>query len=438
MLFRSLSKDTQLHKGGFIALLVLLSLFSLIPFFNAIGTFKERIDLSSALTSSTLYGLAFFGYFALLKLALRFIKADAAAVGVALALLPAIYIPVRLLQRSVLRAELNRAGLHLLVWLLVAGTVFVNPLIAVFGMLVASLRLSLLPVVLGFAPLPGNLPRPLALRYHGHQFMSYNPALGDGRGFLFAQLRDAVDGPEFVAEIERRTVFRHFASKEALLDAFWVWINAQVTDRILPETLDELIEAPKQTFARFDEQEGIIRASLHTPSGREMRMRTIPKRREAFAAALSEVTRGLQEQDADRLVAAAHVLYSAAAWETLRDYCGLTGQQAGETVSFALRTLIEAAQRKQQRLRAGQRDLVVRRRCIVGQWLQLQRIVERRQRHPLQRLHLAARQPGGVEPRPTHGCGAGAGPSLATISRANSTKACAPFDAGSNTTPGCP
>ncbi|MFO1470969.1 MAG: hypothetical protein U1F27_08045 [Turneriella sp.] len=134
-----LGKDTQLHKGGFIALLVLLSLFSLIPFFNAIGTFKERIDLSSALTSSTLYGLAFFGYFALLKLALRFIKADAAAVGVALALLPAIYIPVRLLQRSVLRAELNRAGLHLLVWLLVAGTVFVNPLIAVFGMLVLTL-----------------------------------------------------------------------------------------------------------------------------------------------------------------------------------------------------------------------------------------------------------------------------------------------------------
>lgn len=41
-----------------------------------------------------------------------------------------------------------------------------------------------------FEPLPNNLPRPLALRYHGHQFMSYNTGLGDGRGFLFAQLRD--------------------------------------------------------------------------------------------------------------------------------------------------------------------------------------------------------------------------------------------------------
>jgi serine/tyrosine/threonine adenylyltransferase len=41
-----------------------------------------------------------------------------------------------------------------------------------------------------FEPLADNLKQPLALRYHGHQFRSYNPDIGDGRGFLFAQLRD--------------------------------------------------------------------------------------------------------------------------------------------------------------------------------------------------------------------------------------------------------
>lgn len=45
-----------------------------------------------------------------------------------------------------------------------------------------------------FAPLPDNQPGPLAMRYHGHQFRSYNPDLGDGRGFLFAQLREAGSG----------------------------------------------------------------------------------------------------------------------------------------------------------------------------------------------------------------------------------------------------
>ena len=44
-----------------------------------------------------------------------------------------------------------------------------------------------------FEPLPDNMPVPLALRYHGHQFRVYNPEIGDGRGFLFAQMRDGHD-----------------------------------------------------------------------------------------------------------------------------------------------------------------------------------------------------------------------------------------------------
>jgi uncharacterized protein YdiU (UPF0061 family) len=45
-----------------------------------------------------------------------------------------------------------------------------------------------------FEPLPDSFGKPLALRYHGHQFRTYNPELGDGRGFLFAQLHDLEDG----------------------------------------------------------------------------------------------------------------------------------------------------------------------------------------------------------------------------------------------------
>ena len=45
-----------------------------------------------------------------------------------------------------------------------------------------------------FEPMRGNLPAAHALRYHGHQFRSYNPELGDGRGFLYAQVRDLADG----------------------------------------------------------------------------------------------------------------------------------------------------------------------------------------------------------------------------------------------------
>ncbi|GHA98577.1 UPF0061 protein [Algimonas arctica] len=42
-----------------------------------------------------------------------------------------------------------------------------------------------------FEPFDGSLPEPRALRYHGHQFRHYNPDIGDGRGFLYAQCLDA-------------------------------------------------------------------------------------------------------------------------------------------------------------------------------------------------------------------------------------------------------
>jgi serine/tyrosine/threonine adenylyltransferase len=41
-----------------------------------------------------------------------------------------------------------------------------------------------------FSPLPNIGQPPIAMRYHGHQFRSYNPQLGDGRGFLLGQVCD--------------------------------------------------------------------------------------------------------------------------------------------------------------------------------------------------------------------------------------------------------
>lgn len=146
--------------------------------------------------------------------------------------------------------------------------------------------------------------------------------------------------------IERRTVFRHFATKEALLEAFWIWINQRVTPRTLPESLDELIAAPRTTFARFDDQDGVIRGSLHTPTGRAMRMVAVPARRAAFTTALREVTTGASPADRRRLEAVVHALYSASAWETMRDYAGVSGAQAGDAASWAIDILVDAVRRR--------------------------------------------------------------------------------------------
>jgi len=43
-----------------------------------------------------------------------------------------------------------------------------------------------------FKPFPDSFKTPLALCYHGHQFGMYNPEIGDGRGFLYAQIREDI------------------------------------------------------------------------------------------------------------------------------------------------------------------------------------------------------------------------------------------------------
>lgn len=164
------------------------------------------------------------------------------------------------------------------------------------------------------------------------------------RPFVFAELAAA-------AGVKERTVYRHFPSKEALLDAFWSWINERAGFAAYPQSERDLVEQPKAVFAGFDAIEGLVRASISSRAGREMRLRRLPERRAAFERSLAGVMGGLAPERARQLTAAIHLLYSAPAWQVMRDLAGLSGAEAGEAVSWAIRTLIAAA-----RLEAGAAD----------------------------------------------------------------------------------
>ncbi|MCJ8521869.1 hypothetical protein ABID21_005049 [Pseudorhizobium tarimense] len=85
-----------------------------------------------------------------------------------------------------------------------------------------------------------------------------------------------------------------------------------------------------------------MRAALHSRTGRQMRMATVPARRESFSAALAPALLSLPTSDARKVEALAHLLYSASAWEVLKDYGGLDGTQAGEAASWALELILSA------------------------------------------------------------------------------------------------
>ena len=111
-----------------------------------------------------------------------------------------------------------------------------------------------------FEPLPGNLEQPLALRYHGHQFRVYNPDIGDGRGFLFAQLRDDRNRLlDLGTKGSGQTPYSRTADGRLTL-------KGGVREVLATEMLEALGVNTSKTFALFETGEELVRGDEPSPT----------------------------------------------------------------------------------------------------------------------------------------------------------------------------
>ena len=111
-----------------------------------------------------------------------------------------------------------------------------------------------------FEPLPDNLTEPLALRYHGHQFRVYNPEIGDGRGFLFGQLRDDTDRLlDLGTKGSGQTPYSRHADGRLTL-------KGGVREVLATEMLEALGTNTSKTFALFETGEALERGDEPSPT----------------------------------------------------------------------------------------------------------------------------------------------------------------------------
>jgi uncharacterized protein YdiU (UPF0061 family) len=112
----------------------------------------------------------------------------------------------------------------------------------------------------GFQPLPDNLARPLALRYHGHQFRVYNPDIGDGRGFTFAQLRDDRDRLlDLGTKGSGQTPYSRHADGRLTL-------KGGIREVLATEMLEALGVNTSKSFALFETGEALERGDEPSPT----------------------------------------------------------------------------------------------------------------------------------------------------------------------------
>ncbi len=110
-----------------------------------------------------------------------------------------------------------------------------------------------------FSPLENNLQIPLALRYHGHQFQNYNPQLGDGRGFLFAQVQLERQWYDLGTKGSGQTKYSRSGDGRLTL-------KGAMREALATEMLESLGVTTSKTFCFFETGENLVRSDEPSPT----------------------------------------------------------------------------------------------------------------------------------------------------------------------------
>ncbi len=110
-----------------------------------------------------------------------------------------------------------------------------------------------------FKALENNLPHCLALRYHGHQFQHYNPDIGDGRGFVFAQILKDNQWYDFGTKGSGTTPYSRSGDGRLTL-------KGAVREALATEMLVALKVDTSQTACIFETGENLIRNDEPSPT----------------------------------------------------------------------------------------------------------------------------------------------------------------------------
>lgn len=161
--------------------------------------------------------------------------------------------------------------------------------------------------------------------------------LAAGEDLTFAKVARAAGVPE-------RTVYRHFATREALLAAVFHWANRRIGfEGDLPADADSAVRLVRQVFPGFDEIAPVIRELLIAPEGLAARLSENDRRRRASVAMIRKEAPGLDRATTRRVAATVQLLTAAATWQTLRDYWDMDGEEAAETAALAIELVVDAA-----------------------------------------------------------------------------------------------
>ncbi len=140
--------------------------------------------------------------------------------------------------------------------------------------------------------------------------------------------------------ISRRTVYRYFPDKDALLESGFDRVRALAgSNVILPRKEADLIDTLHDIYTGFDKIAPIATLVRSTPQGRALRRSATARRVESYTAAAADAVKALPRED--QLIATAVLQFlHTTGWLEMRDHWGLSGEEMARGVGWAMRTLL--------------------------------------------------------------------------------------------------
>ena len=146
--------------------------------------------------------------------------------------------------------------------------------------------------------------------------------------------------------VSLRTIYRYYATREALLEAAGRWIGDELFGHRYPRDLEETAELFRVGCADFDERPGLVRAMAFSQLGRQARGHRREERLDAIRKALHDEVGDLPREELRHAEAVLAYLHNMLAYTSMREEHGLSGREIGEAAAWAIRTLAADLRRR--------------------------------------------------------------------------------------------